>query len=67
MKEEKGSASGLQRNMFFYSKYVKQPTATAPLPAKLEASPKFSPFLSNAIVSIDGVHTLVSPPESERA
>ena len=51
----------------FYGRYVKQPTASTPLPPHLFEDTKFVPYLKNAIGAIDGVHTLVYPPQSERA
>jgi DDE superfamily endonuclease len=51
----------------FYTRYVKQPTATTPLPPHIAEDPKCIPYFKDAIGAIDGVHTLVSPLESERA
>ena len=50
----------------FYNKYVKLPTADAPIPDQILHNPKFYPF-RDALGAIDGSHIHTAPPAAETA
>jgi hypothetical protein len=51
----------------FQGRYVKLPTATTPLPARLLESAKFFPWFECALGAIDGSHIYASPSAEDRA
>jgi hypothetical protein len=51
----------------FCTQYVKLPTTSTPLPARLLESAKFFPWFEHALGAIDGSHIHATPSAEERA
>jgi DDE superfamily endonuclease len=50
----------------FYTKYVKQPKASDPIPSKIADNSKFFPYFADALGAVDGTHIHCSPSAAER-
>jgi hypothetical protein len=51
----------------FQGRYIKLPTATTPLPARLLENAKFFPWFECALGAIDGSHIYATPSAEDRA
>src|ERR1700722_9148007 len=50
----------------FYTKYVHLPEVDYATPIQIRHNLRFWPFFKDAVVVLDGIHILSSPPASER-